>query len=214
MSKNLYDNLFGKDRDWIEETLRDYDVPDGVIMQIGANFYVMQQQLDKKASRRDIFAEIAADREEASKAALVKVSDSYKEENIMREIDGYFEGMIKADEEDTRQFRTVRDRMITSLKGQIPSTMVTPEFIEAVWSEGMEVTYNLLHREDRRKAWVAGRSASYIRKGVYLIHRINGVQQRSLLIRDFLKYMKYENQRQLLKKLLKNSQRKQDQTRK
>jgi hypothetical protein len=212
---NLYDNLFGKDRDWIEETLRDYDVPNGVIMQIGANFCVMQQQLDKKSNRRDIFAEIAADadREEASRAQLVKVSDSYKEESIMREIDGYFEGMIRADEEDNRP-HIFGGKLLTSLKRQIPTNNTTPDFIESLWSEGLEVTYNLLPREQRHKAWVPGRTASYIRKGVYLLHYINGVQQRSFLIHDFLKYMKYADRRQLIKKLLKNSQRRYDRARK
>jgi hypothetical protein len=62
MKGNKYDNLFGEDRDWIEDALRDYDVPDGVINEIGAHFFVLQTKVDKlvaeKENKRDIFAEI------------------------------------------------------------------------------------------------------------------------------------------------------------
>lgn len=62
MKSTKYDNLFGEDRDWIEDALRDYGVPDGVINEIGAHFFVLQTKVDKliaeKECKRDIFAEI------------------------------------------------------------------------------------------------------------------------------------------------------------
>ena len=77
MNTNKFDNLFGSDRDWIEGTLRDYEVPDGAIMEIGAHFFVLQNKINKleaeKANKRDIFAEIgraACQREEEAKQMI------------------------------------------------------------------------------------------------------------------------------------------------
>lgn len=207
MSTNKYDNLFGKDRDWIEETLRDYDVPDGVIMQIGAHFCVMQQQLDKKANKRDVFAEIAeeADREEESRSSRVKAA----EQSLMKEIDVYFDGIIAASEVDDLDRPIQRAKRITSLKHQIPSYKVTRKFIAAIWPEGMPVVYNLL-RQAQRNSWTLAKYASYTRSGENLVMYVNGVEQRTITIKEFLLNMCYEERRKLMKKMLKNMQRQHD----
>jgi hypothetical protein len=125
MKGNKYDNLFGDDRDWIEDALRDYEVPDGVINEIGAHFIVLQTKLDKleaeKVNKRDIFAEIAAD----------------------------YDG----DDDFRRYFKKIADEDVFSHLTPKNATPTVSEIMD-LWPAGTEVKYNTFIEATRLKVAV------------------------------------------------------------
>ena len=194
MKDNKYNNLFGDECDWIEDALRDYDVPDAVIVEIGAHFFVLQKKIAKleseKANKRDIFAEIANEG---------AASDE--------EFNQFFSGLARPQPKAKKSVSKLkREPHFQSLKTS-SYRPITNELISEMWPIGMSVEYT--------QKW-SGAKRSFKRVGSFDLEvtttkgsTLYGAQfMRNLS--DFLNELPYDKKRKLLKRLLKNHQRNRD----
>lgn len=195
MKGNKYDNLFGDDRDWIEDALRDHDVPDGVINEIGAHFFVLQTKVDKleaeKAGKRDIFAEIGQEMHD-EKIHLKSGRDIFAE--IANDYDGdadlnaYFTKIAKDD----------KPKNITPSVDEIMS----------LWPAGTEVKYNTFIEATRLKVAVSVIHDGALAMFTYFwktAEPYNTGGQHG--VHDWIGQLKHDQRVALKKKLLKNIQR-------
>lgn len=186
MKSNKYDNLFGEDRDWIEEALRTYDVPDGLLNEIAANFFVLQTKGNRleaeKENKRDIFAELGNEVGQEPHE-ISKQDDSGKQQTVKR----------------VPHFQSIKHK----------SRVITPKSISEMWPIGTAVEYTnkksgtirIFTRtsfDTLQVSFLNPGAPSYITSG------------NTRLMFSFLEELRYDERRALLKKILKNRQRDRD----